>query len=116
MTVIGVSSRAHAEATPKDHPARHSSKQNLLDIVDFAIDTKVPVGDAVVAVPGMTQNIAAISTFANAFALNALVIHIVDLLVQQGIEPPVWRSGNATGGDAANARFIERFRGTVRWL
>jgi uncharacterized phosphosugar-binding protein len=116
VTVIGFSSRAHAEGTPPDHPARHPTKKNLLDIVDFAVDTKVPVGDAVVCVPGMTQNIAAISTFANAFALNALVIHTVDLLVKQGIEPPVWRSGNATGGDESNARFIERFRGRVRWL
>lgn len=116
VTVIGFSSRAHAERTPKDHPARHPTKKNLLDIVDFAVDTKVPVGDAVVSVPGMRQNIAAISTFANAFALNALVIHTVDMLVKQGIEPPVWRSGNETGGDEANARFIERFRGRVRWL
>jgi len=116
VKVIGVSSRAHAEGTPQEHPARHPSKQNLLDIVDLAVDTKVPVGDAVVRVPGMSQDIAAISTFANAFALNALVIHTVSLLVERGIEPPVWRSGNAAGGDAANARFIEKFRGRVRWL
>ncbi len=114
--VIGISSRAHAEGTAKDHPARHPTKQNLLDIVDLAVDTKVPIGDAVVRVPGMHQDIAAISTFANAFALNALVIHTVGLLVEQGIEPPVWRSGNAPGGDEANARFIEKFRGRVRWL
>jgi uncharacterized phosphosugar-binding protein len=80
------------------------------------VDTKVPVGDAVLSVPGMSQNIAAISTFANAFALNALVIHTVALLVAQGLEPPVWRSGNVTGGDEANTRFVERFRGRVRWL
>ncbi|MDO5605370.1 MAG: sugar isomerase domain-containing protein [Paracoccus sp. (in: a-proteobacteria)] len=116
VRVIGISSRAHAEGTSGDHPARHPTKQNLLDIVDLAVDTKVPVGDAVVRVPGMAQDIAAISTFANAFALNALVIHTVALLVGQGVEPPVWRSGNAPGGDAANARFIERFRGRVRWL
>lgn len=116
VKVIGISSRAHAEGTPKDHPARHPSQQNLLDIVDLAVDTKVPIGDAVVRVPGMSQDIAAISTFANAFALNALVIHTVGLLVEKGIEPPVWRSGNAAGGDEANARFIEKFRGRVRWL
>lgn len=116
VTVIGFSSRAHAEGTPLDHPARHPTKQNLLDIVDLAVDTKVPVGDAIIRVPGMTQDIAAISTFANAFALNALVIHTVGLLIERGVEPPVWRSGNAADGDAKNARFIEKFRGRVRWL
>ena len=116
VTLIGVSSRIHAESTPANHPARHPTKQNLHDLVDVAIDTKVPVGDAAVRVPGMSQDIAALSTFANGFALNALVIHTVSLLTERGIEPPVWRSGNAPGGDEANARFIHRFRGRVRAL
>jgi uncharacterized phosphosugar-binding protein len=114
--VIGVSSRNHAASTSADHPARHPTKQNLHDIVDLAIDTKVPVGDAVVSVPGFSDNIAAISTFANAFALNCLVIRTVAKLVERGIEPPVWRSGNAPGGDEANARFIARFHDRVRAL
>ncbi|MFD1942646.1 sugar isomerase domain-containing protein [Paradevosia shaoguanensis] len=114
--VIGVSSRQHAANTAPDHPARHPTKHNLLDIVDLAIDTKVPIGDAVVRVPGMSQDIAAISTFANAFALNCLVIRTVAKLVERGIEPPVWRSGNAPGGDEANARFIARFHDRVRAL
>jgi uncharacterized phosphosugar-binding protein len=114
--LIGVSSREHAENTAPSHPARHPSKQNLHDVVDIAIDTKVPIGDAVVRVPGMGEGIAAISTFANAFALNCLVIRTVAKLVERGIEPPVWRSGNAPGGDEANARFISRFRDRVRAL
>ncbi|AKR54938.1 sugar isomerase [Devosia sp. H5989] len=114
--VIGVSSREHASNTSPDHPARHPTKHNLHEIVDIAIDTKVPIGDAVVRVPGMSQDIAAISTFANAFALNCLVIRTVAKLVERGIEPPVWRSGNAPGGDEANARFIARFHDRVRAL
>lgn len=114
--LIGVSSRGHAEGTSPDHPARHPTKQNLHEIVDIAIDCKVPVGDAVVGVPGMGESIAAISTFANAFTLNCLVIRTVAKLVEQDIEPPVWRSGNAPGGDAANARFIANFQGRVKAL
>lgn len=114
--LIGVSSRVHAESTAPDHPARHPTKANLHDLVDIHIDTAVPIGDAIVQVPGMSERIAAISTFANAFALNTLVIRVVAKLVAQGIEPPVWRSGNAPGGDAANARFLDRFRHRVRAL
>lgn len=114
--LIGVSSRAHAEGSAPTHPARHPTRANLHDLVDVAIDSKVPIGDAVVRVPGMSQDIAAISTFANAFALNALVIHTVARLTAMGVQPPVWRSGNAPGGDEANARFISRFRGRVRQL
>jgi uncharacterized phosphosugar-binding protein len=114
--VIGVSSRAHASGTGPDHPARHPTKHNLHDIVDIAIDSKVMIGDALVTIPGMGERIAAVSTFANAFALNCLVIRTVAKLVERGIEPPVWRSGNAPGGDEANGRFLARFRDRVKRL
>jgi len=114
--LIGVSSRRHAQGTAPDHPARHPSRKNLHDLVDIAIDTGVPIGDAVIEVPGLDDPIAAISTFANAFALNCLVIRTVAKLVERGVEVPVWRSGNAPGGDEANARFIGRFRSRVRAL
>jgi uncharacterized phosphosugar-binding protein len=114
--LIGFSSREHASSSSPDHPARHATKQNLHDVVDIAIDTKVPIGDALVSIPGVGERIAAVSTFANAFALNCLVIRTVAKLAGRGIEPPVWRSGNAPGGDEANARFTARFRDRVRWL
>lgn len=114
--LIGINSRKHAADTAADHPARHPTKQNLHDVVDIAVDCKVPIGDAVVSVPGMGENIAAISTFANAFTLNCLVIRTVAKLKDRGIEPPVWRSGNAPGGDEANSRFIASFTGRVKAL
>ncbi|GAA5122123.1 hypothetical protein [Pseudonocardia adelaidensis] len=48
--------------------------------------------------------------------LNCLTLATVEALAARGIEPPVWRSGNAPGGDEANGRFLERFRGRVRSL
>jgi uncharacterized phosphosugar-binding protein len=114
--LIGVSSREHASGTLPEHPARHPTRQNLHEIVDIAIDTKIAIGDAIVSVPGMPERIAAASTFANAFALNALVIRTVARLAERGIEPPVWHSGNAPGGDEANGRFIDRFRQRVKRL
>lgn len=114
--LIGVNSHKHANDTKPDHPARHPTKSNLHDVVDIAIDCKVPIGDALIEVPGMTERIGAVSTFANAFALNCLVIQTVARLTERGIEPPVWRSGNAPGGDEANSRFITRFAGRVRKL
>jgi uncharacterized phosphosugar-binding protein len=116
VRLIGISSRAHAEQTAPDHPARHPSGQNLHDVVDVAIDSKVPIGDAIVEVPGMSERIAAVSTFANAYVLNTLTLHTITQLVARGIEPPVWRSGNAPGGDEANNRFLGRFRHRVPTL
>lgn len=113
---IGVSSRSHALTVGPDHPARHPSKQNLHDIVDVAIDSKVPVGDAVLEVPGFAMPTGAVSTYVNAYVINLLSALTITKLVADGIEPPVWMSGNAPGGDAANARYIEAFRGRVKLL
>jgi uncharacterized phosphosugar-binding protein len=115
-TVIGFSSRQHAEQTAPGHPARHPTRANLHDLVDIAVDTKVPVGDAVTRIDGVSEPVGAVSTFTNAYALNAMVLRAVELLADSGTEPPVWRSGNAPGGDEANARFLARFRDRVRKL
>jgi uncharacterized phosphosugar-binding protein len=116
VKTIGVTSVAHAKATPPDHPARHPTKKNLYELVDVVLDSKVEVGDAVVSIEGLEQKVAAMSTFANAYLLNALAAETVHILVREGITPPIWMSGNATGGDAANARFIERFKGRIKKL
>lgn len=116
VTTVGVSSLSHAEQTSGSHPARHPSKLNLHDIVDYHIDSKVPVGDAVIGIPGVTEKTAAVSTFANAFTLNWLMTATIAKLSARGIDPPLWRSGNAPGGDEANGKFIDRFRARVRKL
>ncbi len=115
-TVIGVSSRQHAENCPKDHPARHPSKQNLHDIVDCAVDCKVKLGDATIEIPGFEQKVGALSTYANAYVMNSIVVEAINMLVNEGVNPPVWRSGNCPGGDEWNNQFLERFRGKVRCL
>jgi uncharacterized phosphosugar-binding protein len=116
VKTIGVTSVRHALATPESHVARHSSKQNLHDLVDIVLDTKIDVGDAVVEIEGLEQRVAAMSTFANAYLLNALVSETIELLVKDGIQPPIWMSGNASGGDESNARFIQQFKGRIKKL
>ena len=114
--VIGVSSVEHASTCPLDHPARHPSKKNLHDIVDCHVDCKVKLGDATIELEGFEQKIGALSTYANAYVMNSIVVEAINILVSRGINPPVWRSGNCPGGDEWNNQFIERFRGAVRCL
>jgi uncharacterized phosphosugar-binding protein len=116
VRTIGISSREHADKTTADHPARHPSGSNLHDVVDLHIDTKVPIGDAVIELQGVTEKVGAVSTFANAYSLNWLVQCTIMELRARNIEPPVWRSGNAPGGDEANRKFLARFRGRVNSL
>lgn len=115
-TTIGVSSVQHAEQTSPDHPARHPSRLNLHDIVDVSVDSKVPIGDGILQIDGVDEMTGPISTIANAFLLNAIVVEALGLLAARGVKVPVFRSGNAPGGDEVNAEFRERFRGRIRHL
>ena len=114
--LIAVSSRQHATNTAPDHPARHPTKKNLCDIADVLLDCDVPIGDAMVNIEGVPQNVGAISTFANSYLLNCLVLETVQVLAGRGIVPPIWRSGNAPGGDEWSKQFLDRFKGRVRLL
>ncbi len=67
-------------------------------------------------VEGCSEKSGASSTFANAFTLTWLMLETLERLAERGQHAPVWRSGNAPGGDEANRRFIARFKGRVRCL
>lgn len=116
VKTIGVSSVRHAIGTPIEHPARHPEKKNLHDVVDVSIDSKVDVGDAILKIQGMEQKIGAVSTFVNAYILNSVVIEAIAILAEEGIQAPVWQSGNSTGGDEWNQQFIDRFKHTIKKL
>lgn len=115
-TVIGVSSRQHAETIGLDHPARHASKQNLHDLADLFLDSLVPVGDAVIPFGESVPPAGAVSTFANAFLMNAIQMLTIEQVLSEGATPAVWTSGNAPGGDAANAKLVDKFKGRIRYL
>lgn len=116
LTTIGICSFEHANQTPENHPARHPSRQNLQDIVDISIDSKIKVGDAVIEIEGQQQKVGPVSTFTNAFILNNITIEATRILAEQNIEPPIWKSGNATGGDEWNNQFISRFKNKIKHL
>ncbi|MGO1172728.1 MAG: sugar isomerase domain-containing protein [Actinomycetaceae bacterium] len=115
-TVVGVTSRQHAETIGPDHPARHPSKQNLHELADIFVDSMVPVGDAVIGFEGDVPPAGAVSTFANAFLMNAIQALTIERVLADGGRPAVWTSANAPGGDAANAELVDRFKGRIRYL
>ncbi len=116
IPLIGVTSSAFSRGTPHDHPARHPSRQDLCDLADLVIDTKMPSPDAVLGFEGSEQLVGPASTVLNAFALQALVAATVETLLARGIVPPVWTSANVPGGEEANRRLVERYAPRVHWL
>ena len=62
-TVIAVTSRDFASNVPHGIAARHPSNKNLHELGDIVLDVHVPVGDAVVEIPGFEQKVASSSTY-----------------------------------------------------
>lgn len=115
-TTIAITSVGHADNIPADHPARHPPHVNLYKACDYYIDTKVPVGDAVIEIPGIDQKMGAVSTLCNAYTLNCLMMTAAAILGERGVQVPLWKSGNCPGGDEWNNQFISRFKGKVRLM
>ena len=116
MTKIGVTSIANQRGLPQGHPSRHPSGKDLCDLVDIVVDTKMPLGDAIMTIDGVAEKVAPVSTFVNAYAMNSIMLEAIAELARRGIEAPVWRSSNSPGGDEANVAVNERYRGRIRNL
>ncbi len=96
--LIGFSSRTGMRRHGSGPPAAGIRRSITCDLVDIAIDTKVRDRDALVSVPGLSERIAAGSTFANAFALNNLVIRTVAKLAERGVRAAGLALGQCAGG------------------
>lgn len=111
-TTIGITSAEHYANTP----SRHSSGKKLVDVVDMVIDSRVPVGDAVIEFDGLDARVAAASTALGAVLMNALVAQTTEDLLALGHQPPVIVSMNVPGGDERNVALTEQYGPRLRLL
>jgi uncharacterized phosphosugar-binding protein len=71
------------------------------------LDTLVPPGDS--TYPADSPVIAPISTVANAYLWDLVLVALTDLAGKEGVPLPLWRSANVPGGDEANAGLMARY-------
>jgi uncharacterized phosphosugar-binding protein len=90
--------------------SRHPSGKKLFELSDVVLDNGCPPGDAVVDVPGIPARLGPLSTIVGAAILHALSCEITDLLIEQGVPPPVLMSGNVHGADEYAREILHRYR------
>lgn len=112
ITTIGITSMAYSQGVTSRHP----SGKKLLDICDIVIDNCAPHGDAVVSVTGFAQKVGPLSTVSGTAIVNSIVAETVKLLVERGIEPPVFISANLDHGDDYNARKLEENKHRIHYM
>lgn len=104
--VVALVSRAHAGSA-----RARAVGPNLMDHADVILDNLGVPGDASVDVGG--RAVGPTSTVLGAALLQAVVVAAADILHQRGVTPEVWTSANASGGDAANAQLVQRYRDQI---
>lgn len=116
MITAAVTSRSFCDVIPAGHPARHPSGQNLYEIVDYWLDCHTPYPDACAKIDGLESKVAGSSVLCNSFVWNLLLIETCRILMERGIRPPVWVSGNAVGGDEANYKLEQKYFPRIKHL
>lgn len=103
--VIALTALAYGQQSESRAPSGH----RLHEIADLVFDNKVPPGDAALPIPGSSAIMGPVSTVAGAFLLNALMARTVEILVAEGLEAPVFKSGNLDSGREYNEALFRRY-------
>jgi len=112
LTVIALTSLRHSQGVPSRHP----SGRRLFEIADIVLDNCGEAGDGAVRYEGLEGRVGPTSLLAGAYLVNSLVCRVVELFLESGLAPPVYRSANLPGGDAHNRALEAKYRGRIRGL
>ncbi|MFN7016402.1 MAG: SIS domain-containing protein [Fimbriimonadales bacterium] len=110
--VIALTSLAYSQSVRP----RSNTGYRLFEVADLTIDNGAPPGDAIVPLDGFPQPVSPVSTVVGAALVNAIIAEACAILLERGAAPPVFMSANLDGGDAHNARLMERYKGRVLYL
>lgn len=94
----------------------HSSGKLLFEVADAVLDNHCPVGDAAVAVPGISERMGPISTIAGSVLLHSVFIEAAAQLAGENQAPSVFRSVNVGNGSLDALRgLIAPYRDRIRF-
>ena len=105
--VIAVTSMKHASQTT----SRHSSGKKMTDIADVIIDNCADKGDAAYYIEGFDVPTGPTSDLTGIAIAQSLIVGVIETLVKEGIQPPVFKSSNIDGADAYNDQLFDKYYG-----
>ena len=83
----------------------HSTGTTLSDNADLVIDLMVPVGDALVSIPGLETPVGPVSTITAIAIVNEIKVQVADYLIKHGITPQVLTSSAVVGKEESKRLF-----------
>lgn len=107
--LVAITSLRHSSQVP----ARHESGKRLSDFADVTLDNGAPFGDTLLPLPDGTS-VGGVSSLTAGLLVQMLVADTVRLLIEAGVEPPVYVSNNVPGGYERNSGIEARYEGRIR--
>lgn len=104
VKVIVITSLKHSQTIESRHP----NGKRLFELGDVVLDNFAPYGDAGVTIDDVTR-MGPISTMSGCFLSHCIIGRMVELLREQGLEAPVFRSSNMDGADEYNKKLFDTY-------
>lgn len=89
--------------------SKHSGGKNLWELADVVLDNCVPDGDACIDIDGLDTKICGMSSITTAVLIQETMYRATELLLEEGIVPPVFKSNNVDGGFEYNQALREKY-------
>jgi uncharacterized phosphosugar-binding protein len=107
--VIGITSLSYSE----NQSSRHKSGDFLYDAVDLVINSHAKPGDGVIPLDETGISFGPSSSIIGLTIINSIMVGAIDRLIELGIDPPIFKSGNIDGSDEHNRQLIEKYKDRI---
>ena len=105
--MIALTSLAYSQSVAGRGSAR------LFEVADIVLDLPGVPGDAAIELDGLEQKVGPTSTAVGSTILQGLMVEVSSKLLERGVQPPIFVSGNLDGSDARNQELMSRYRGKL---
>ncbi len=89
--------------------SKHEGGKNLYEICDFVLDTRVIEGDSSINIDGLETKIIGMSSVATNVVIQAAIYRSIEMLLEMGITPPIYKSQNIEGGREYNEELEKKY-------
>lgn len=90
--------------------SRSKSGKRLFECADVVLDNKSSFGDAALEVEGLSTRVGGTSLYTGCLLLDCAIMESIDILLERGVQPPLYMSANVDGGPEFNQRLLDQFK------
>lgn len=105
--VIAMTSLRHSTQVT----SRHASGKRLFEVADVTLDNCADKGDACFYVDNFDVPTGPTSDATGIAMAQALIVTVIDRMVKDGYQPPVFKSSNVDGADDYNNELFDKYYG-----